>query len=321
VSISHTDIRLLRVFNTVVQCGGFAAAQVELNVGQSTISSHMAALELRLGVRLCERGRGGFRLTEQGRHIHAAALRLFREVESFRADVESLRGRLAGELQIGTVDNVITNPDFALSEALRRFKSREGKVRIHVVVGRPADIERAVVDGSLHAGIGSYARKIAGISHISLIREKQCLYCGRGHPLFGLRDADIDINCIAECECVKRPYVPDVDIPDAARLQATALAENMEAIAFLILSGKFIGYLPEHFARRWVEEGQLRAIRPEQMRYESHIQLMVRSSAQPLGLRYFVEDLLAAFRCKAQEVVPPSRTKARRGRSRSFQPA
>src|SRR5687768_16909560 len=87
VNISDADIRLLKVFNAVVQCGGFAAAQVELNVGQSTISAHMATLESRLGVRLCERGRGGFRLTEQGRHIHEAAQRLFREVESFRADV------------------------------------------------------------------------------------------------------------------------------------------------------------------------------------------------------------------------------------------
>ena len=302
VNISHADIRLLRVFNTVVECGGFAAAQVELNVGQSTISAHMAALETRLGVRLCERGRGGFRLTDQGRHIHTAAQRLFREVESFRADVEGLRGRLAGELHVGTVDNVISNPSFALGEALRRFKQRDGSIRIHLVVGRPGEVERAVVDGSLHVGISGYTRQISGITHIPLLTERQRLYCGAGHPLFGLPADAIEIDHLGKWECVKRPYVPDVDIPDSARFRATAVAENMEAIAFLVLSGRFIGFLPEHYAARWVDLKQMQAVLPERMHYHSQIELLVRSSVpQSLGVRLFVEDLLAAFRCPAAQ--------------------
>src|SRR5450432_1060626 len=64
-NLSEGDIRLLRVFAKVVEAGGFSAAQIELNVSQSTISTHMTALEQRLRVRLCERGRSGFRLTEK----------------------------------------------------------------------------------------------------------------------------------------------------------------------------------------------------------------------------------------------------------------
>jgi len=304
VSISHTDIRLLRIFDTVVECGGFAAAQVELNVGQSTISSHMAALESRLGVRLCERGRGGFRLTEQGRNVHNAAKRLFREIESFRADVEGTRGRLAGELYIGTVDSVITNPDFSLSTALRRFKERGGDVRIHLSVGRPAEIERAVVDGSLHVGIGAYTRQIAGMVHIPLLTERQCLYCGPGHPLFGMRQSRTRFDKGGPWEYVRRAYVPDLDIPDAAWLKATAVAENMEAIAFLVLSGRFLGFLPEHYAAKWASAGALQAVKPETMHYQSHIELLVRSSAQSLCVRLFVEDLLAAFRCNTANDNP-----------------
>lgn len=327
VNISHADIRLLKVFNTVVQCGGFAAAQVELNVGQSTISAHMATLETRLGVRLCERGRGGFRLTEQGRHIHAAAQRLFREVESFRADVEGLRGRLAGELHIGTVDNVISNPAFTLSEALRRFKRRGGNVRIHVVVGRPTEVERAVVDGSVHVGIGAYTRQISGITHVPLLRERQYLYCGAGHPLFGMGKNEIDIDQIGNWECVKRPYVPDVDIPDCARLKSTALAENMEAIAFLILSGQFIGFLPEHYAEQWTRLNRMHAVLQERMYYDSHIEMLVRSSVpQSLAVNLFVEDLLAAFGCappksKVAAAGSPAIVSSIPGRKGQIQPA
>lgn len=62
-ALSNINLRLLRVFVTMAERGGYSAAQSELNIGLSTISSHMTALEERLGVRLCGRGRGGFRLT------------------------------------------------------------------------------------------------------------------------------------------------------------------------------------------------------------------------------------------------------------------
>ena len=51
-NLAEGDIRLLRVFAKVVEAGGFSAAQISLNVSQSTISTHMMALEQRLGVKL-----------------------------------------------------------------------------------------------------------------------------------------------------------------------------------------------------------------------------------------------------------------------------
>jgi DNA-binding transcriptional LysR family regulator len=53
--ISDMDLRLLRVFRTVVDCGGMAAAELELNIGASTVSRHIKDLETRLGLRLCSR--------------------------------------------------------------------------------------------------------------------------------------------------------------------------------------------------------------------------------------------------------------------------
>jgi hypothetical protein len=34
-------LALLRVFKTIVECGGFSAAQAELNISQSTISNEL----------------------------------------------------------------------------------------------------------------------------------------------------------------------------------------------------------------------------------------------------------------------------------------
>ncbi|MFW8641943.1 LysR family transcriptional regulator [Rhizobium beringeri] len=56
-SVSSPDLHLLRVFVAVTEAGGFSAAQLTLNVSQSTISTQMSDLEARLGLKLCRRGR------------------------------------------------------------------------------------------------------------------------------------------------------------------------------------------------------------------------------------------------------------------------
>jgi DNA-binding transcriptional LysR family regulator len=60
--LDNIDLRLLRVFVAVVEAHGFSEAQFALNLSASTLSTHLAALERKLGGRLCDRGRGGFRL-------------------------------------------------------------------------------------------------------------------------------------------------------------------------------------------------------------------------------------------------------------------
>ena len=101
-TLSEGDIRLLKVFAKVVEAGGFSAAQIALNVSQSTISTHMTTLEHRLGVRLCQRGRSGFKLTDKGQLIYQASQRLFASLEEFRSgvgarDISPFRGGRPGQ--------------------------------------------------------------------------------------------------------------------------------------------------------------------------------------------------------------------------------
>ena len=129
--LQTVDLRLLRIFQLVVRFNGFSAAQEPLGMTQATISAHMKQLEGRLGVRLCERGRSGFYLTDQGKQVHSAMLDLFGSIEGFQSAVGAARGELSGALHFGTVDAMYTNPDFDLRAALwrpsndrrRRFRS------------------------------------------------------------------------------------------------------------------------------------------------------------------------------------------------------
>ena len=55
--------------------------------------------------------------------------------------------------------------------------------------------------------------------------------------------------------------------PDHANNQVfshtTATAEGVEQQLFLILSGAYLGYVPDHVALPWIGRGALRCLRPE----------------------------------------------------------
>ena len=88
--LSDMDLRLLKVFKSVVDCGGMAAAELELNIGTSTVSRHVKDLETRLGLVLCRRGRAGFALTAEGQRVYDETLRLLASVDAFRGSIDDI---------------------------------------------------------------------------------------------------------------------------------------------------------------------------------------------------------------------------------------
>ena len=93
--VTDVDLRLLRIFQTVVDCGGLSAAEIDLGIGRSTISTHIAELEGRLGTRLCQRGRSGFALTNRGKKIYEASLGLMKSLDVFRNEVNENEDAMA----------------------------------------------------------------------------------------------------------------------------------------------------------------------------------------------------------------------------------
>ncbi|HTO83159.1 MAG TPA: LysR family transcriptional regulator [Methylomirabilota bacterium] len=294
--LANVDIKLLRVFATIAEAGGFATAQAQLNLSGSRISTLVADLEARLGMRLCQRGRVGFRLTDQGREIYDASLKLFAALEQFRARAGALSGQLVGDLQLGVVDNTLTNPACRLAQAIGRFKARGADVHVTLQIWAPTELERAVLDGRLAAGIGAFHHHVAGLVYEPLFSEEQTLYCSREHPFFARADASISRQEIAAAEFAERGYMGGVKARrPGADFRATATAYHMEAIATLVLSGRYIGYLPTQYARPWVERGLMRSLLPAELAYESLFEVITRKGAErTLALQAFLDDLRTA---------------------------
>lgn len=293
IQLHDVDLKLLRVFNTIVKCGGFSAAQAALNVAQSTISEQMAHLETRLGVKLCERGRSGFRLTEQGQAIHAATQRLLGAVEDFCVDADVLKRQISGTLNLGVIDTTITDPACPLKLTTQRFVQRGHEVHLNVYIGTPAELEERVLDGRLHLAVGHFPLRVPGLSYAPLYQETHGFYCGRNHTLFGAGSKVDLLDRIAANRVVARGYLQQRDLHALGVQKAAATADNVEAQAMLILSGAYAGFLPEHFARQWVESGDLERLGADRLQLFSAFETITRRgvAAAPI-LRAFLDELL-----------------------------
>jgi LysR family transcriptional regulator, transcriptional activator for bauABCD operon len=288
--VSDADLRLLRIFADVVRCKGLSAAQVELNLSVSSISCYISTLEQRLGVRLCNRGRSGFSLTDKGEVIYREAQRLFAFVDEFAMTASEVRGQLSGTLKIGHVDCTVTDANAPITRALHRFNSREHDVRIELSIAPPADLQRRVLDGQLHVAIACFPSEVSRLVTEPLYDEVNSFYCGRRHPLF--EKDEVTLDDIHAARVVARSYWRGADLLRLGVHREAASVDIMEAQAMLILSGAYLGYLPQHYAASWVSENRLRCLISGQLSYVAPFSMVIRrGGATPAIVRQFIHDL------------------------------
>ena len=282
--LSDIDLRLLRVFRTIVECGGFTQAQAELGISRSTISTHMSNLETRLGLTLCRRGRSGFALTERGRLVYESVSKFLTALEGFRSELGELQGRMTGEIKIGMVDNLTSNSSCKLYEAIDKFRAQTQDVHLIIQVVAPNQIDNWLTRGLLHLAIVTNLPSSDAINSETIFHERQELYCSSTHPLFDMDPKLITKDIISQQAFVRRGYSVATPYDSFFNEPAAATAYHMEGVAQFILSGKYVGFLPCEFAQQqWVNNAQMRSLLPNICGFEVPISVSY-SNLVPLSL-------------------------------------
>lgn len=268
------DLKRLTLFRQVVECGGLSAAETVLNINLPTISAHLAALEAQLGMRLCDRGRKGFRLTAQGRSVLDASARLFESVEHFRTEIGDLTHQLSGVLRLGLVDNTLSDPACPVVPALRALRSRSRELEISIDIRNPFELERALLEERIDLAVGTFNVTDPALEQHAIHSERLSLYIGRGHALFDRKA--VQLADLAGADCVMRGYLRESQVVQQhVRFNYSATAQSVEGIATLVLSGHYVGYLPDHVAAPWVKARRMRALLPDQMGYDVPFKVIV----------------------------------------------
>jgi DNA-binding transcriptional LysR family regulator len=261
--VSDIDLRLLKVFCAVVENGGISAAEISLGISRSTISTHLRDIESRLSMVLCQRGRSGFRLTQQGKEVYELTVEFLSELDGFRNRINGVSQNLSGRLTVAMVDNIIWENDPVVGKTFEQFASVGAEVELSLRLMPPDEIERSLLDESVDLGILTALHKLPSLSYDHLFAEQNYLYCGRGNPLFELDEKAISEKMLRGCSYVNKGYyVPEFLEETDRRMNVRATAYDVESIAVIVLSGAYIGFLPKTYAENWIRQGRMKPVLP-----------------------------------------------------------
>jgi len=280
--LADMDLRLLRVFRAVVDAGGFSQAELTLNLANSTICNHIADLEKRLDMRLCERGRGGFRVTEHGQLVYDASLELLRALEQFQHRVNESHGQVLGELQLGMAEHMLSIPHGLMVETLRHFSEQAPAVQVQISTLASHEVIPAVTDGRIRVGITVLHQPADHLHQTELFAEQMLLYCGEGHPLWDMPAEQMKPAQLEEYKVVESPRLqPGRErFPEMSRWNRHGSAYHQEARAALILTGHYLGYLPRHLVESWGWQDQLKPVFEAEYVYQNRYYALTRKQPE-----------------------------------------
>ena len=277
--VTEYDLRLLRIFKVVVENGGFAAAENELGVTRSTISVHMSNLETRLKLKLCQRGRGGFALTKEGQVIYHATLELFRSLDDFSILASSLGHELSGELVILCSDLLNQITQTKLASVIKEVNQASADLHLTLDGETIANIEKSLLNDKAHVGLYPTYRQVDGLTYEPIYSEAIYLCCGKDHTFFSRMDSQITDDMLAETPAIH----PGIDIDVNGREQLKKLNLSAKAYQFdtrkaMVLSSCYLGFLPQSFIQKELNQGELRLIKPDTMTYQFELSLVYKKA-------------------------------------------
>lgn len=291
--VGDYEIRLLKVFEAVVESGGFSAAESELSIGRSTISTHIANLEERLDLKLCRRGRGGFSLTEEGVEVYDLMKSLFSALEGFRSGVNALHVSLTGELRVIASDAICMDPQSRLPEAIARFSEAAPDVNVLLDVKALNDIERMILNDEADIGLVPYHRQLSGLDYTTLYVDDCHLYCSRAHPLYDAKASPRLLDQVLTSKVVHAGIHTSPEVgAQLSDMNKAAISYFYEARLAMILSGAYIGFMPDAYVERQVETGDLRPLVPELKHYALEVAAITRTHGRANRVRQLFLDCL-----------------------------
>jgi molybdate transport repressor ModE-like protein len=173
------DLRLLRSFLAVAQCGKISAAAKQLHLSQPAVTAHLRRLEEIIGKPLISRSTRGVKLTSQGHTLHMFA----NEIENTLSRIEASFHRaqkLAGQLRFGAS---LTIASQVIPTFLAEFCRLHPGVTVELRVDNTESVLEAVREGTYPFGLVEGNPRAAGLRLEQFVADEVILVAGT-NPTF-----------------------------------------------------------------------------------------------------------------------------------------
>ncbi len=148
------SLRLIEQTLVLGETGNFARAAERLGITQPTLTRNIATLELNLGVRLFDRGRGGAVPTVFGQAVIDRGASLLRDASALRAELQALAGLEMGQLNIAA--GPYTAEDLVGPAVAQLVNLRPG-LHVRVTVVAPGEIAGECCRGATRLALAASA--------------------------------------------------------------------------------------------------------------------------------------------------------------------
>ena len=293
--LADIDIKLLRVFIAVVAAKGITAAESSLNLANSTISNYLSDLEKRLDMRLCERGRKGFIITQQGQLVYEASLELIGALEKFRNTINDSHQLLLGELHLICAEHTLGADHYCIVNTIDEFLKIAPNVNIHLSVMESNSIVSAITDNKADIGITVPLKNHSQLQSTPLFDEQMALYCSYKHPLYDVSESELNCLDLSDYKFVESPRLRAGQEPhqDMKNWRIVSKAHHQEARMTLILSGHYLGFLPSQLVHQWRMEEKLKPLLVEKYGYSNTYQAIYSKNSKNNSLINIFNSVLS----------------------------
>jgi DNA-binding transcriptional LysR family regulator len=280
----------MSTFVKVVERGGFSAAARDLGVAPSVVTSHIQALQKRLGARLLNRNTRHVNPTEAGEAYYQRCTDLLRRVEEADNIVESMQTTPTGVLRLNSsllVHHLITP---VISEYTARYPGIS--VRF-MVTGRMIDL----IEENYDMAVRHKAPQSAGLI-MRKIADYRFLVCGspsyfdkRPKPL---KPSDlVDHNCLIYTDSEEGKRWPIFNTDDDMLLAGNLHSNSITALVEAAENGQGITVAPHFVVEESLRTGRLVSILTEYTNSPYPITVVYpHRTSVPTKVRLFV-DMLA----------------------------
>jgi DNA-binding transcriptional LysR family regulator len=294
----------LTAFVRVVDNGGFSAAGRRLNMSPTMVSSHVQALEDRLGVRLLNRTTRKVSLTEVGKAYYDRATQILADLEQADDIAGAMQSTLRGTLRIYAATHVVPFIAPVVSEFLNAYP----EVKVDLSMGE-GTID--LIDEGFDVAIRLTPPPDSSLIVRSLAKWRHVLCCSPSYiEAHGRPQALADL---AERDCLRHlnyPYdewrfVDRKGAQASVRVSGRLICNSGETLRRAAVDGVGIAFAAGFLVDRDLEAGRLVRLLPDYRPIEfAMVAVYPHKHHLSAKVRTFI-DLLAHHASEQQKLINP----------------
>ncbi|MEH7249789.1 selenium metabolism-associated LysR family transcriptional regulator [Neobacillus niacini] len=255
------DLHQLFVFTKVVEHNSFSKAAEDIYLSQSTVSSHIQALERTLNVKLFDRvGRENI-LTPSGKRLYQWALKLLLLKDQAMLDLKEGATELRGMIRIAASS---VPGQFMIPKMVKQFREQYPKAIFHINQSSSKNVAEKVLNGSVDFGILGEKYENDKLCYIPLLKENLVLITAQTSDIVGpvnildilkypfiMRNSDSGTNSLIEKFLKKNQIIKD-------QLNIVAYTESGQSLIQFVLQEIGIAIISEMAAREYYDRNLLK---------------------------------------------------------------